>query len=80
MAEKIGRDAGHELMYECSMEVELNGKSFFDVLCDNERVKKIFTIEEIKELIDPKNYVGIGSTLAEEMANMAIKKATEMIK
>lgn len=80
MAEKIGRDAGHELMYECSMEVEIDGKSFFDVLCENEKVKKIFTIEEIKELIDPKNYVGIGSTLAEEMAMLAIKKADEMIK
>ncbi|TGY42402.1 adenylosuccinate lyase family protein [Clostridium sartagoforme] len=80
MAEKIGRDAGHELMYECSMETEINGKSFFDVLCENEKVKKIFTIDEIKELIDPRNYVGIGSTLAEDMANLAIKKADEMMK
>ena len=79
MAEKIGRDAAHELMYECSMEVELNGKRFYDVLCENEKVKKIFTKEEIKELIDPTNYVGIGSKLAVEMATYAIKKANEMM-
>ena len=30
MAEKIGRDAGHELMYECSMKAEVDGKKFFD--------------------------------------------------
>lgn len=80
MAEKIGRDAGHELMYECSMKAEVDGKNFFDVLCENEKVRKNFTIEEIGELIDPKNYVGIGSMLAEEMACLGVKKAEEMMK
>ena len=80
MADKIGRDAGHELMYECSMKAELDGKKFYDVLCENEKVKEIFTEEEIKELINPSNYVGIGSNLAVEMAEKAIIKANEMEK
>ena len=80
MADKIGRDAGHELMYECSMEVALKGKNFYDVLCTNDKVKEVFTSEEIKELINPSNYVGIGNRLAVDMAKKAIKKADEMEK
>ena len=79
LAEKIGRDAGHELMYECSMETEINGKGFFDALWEKDIVKENFTVEEIESLIDPRNYVGIGSTLAEEMATLAIKKAEELL-
>lgn len=79
LAEKIGRDAGHELMYDCSMETALKGTKFFDALWEKDIVKENFTIEEVKELIDPRNYVGIGSTLAEEMANLALEKSEQLL-
>ncbi|WP_333652892.1 class-II fumarase/aspartase family protein [Lacrimispora sp.] len=75
VAEKLGKDKAHELMYEKAMKVELDGKDYYDVLIEDETLSSMFTAEELKSMIDPASYTGLCSVLAREMAEKALKTA-----
>lgn len=78
VAAKIGKDKAHELMYDKAMKVEVDGKDYYTVLTEDETLTSMFTLEELKAMIDPANYTGICSTLAVEMAEKARNKAADM--
>ncbi len=78
VAEKIGKDKAHTLLYEKAMQVEIDGKNYYDVLKEDEMISSLFTDQEIKDMIDPKNYVGVGPELARELALKARKMAGEL--
>ena len=80
LADRIGRDKGHELMYECSMEYLLNHKVFKDVLENHPLVKENFSDNEIEEMLKPENYVGIAAKLAEDTAHRGFEFAKELRK
>ena len=78
VAEKIGKDRAHELMYEKAMETELEGKDYYHVLTEDETLASMFTADELKSMIDPANYTGLCSVLAEEMGQKALKRAEKL--
>ena len=78
VAEKIGKDKAHTLLYDKAMQVEIEGKNYYDVLKEDETISSLFTDQEIKDIIDPKNYVGVGPELARELALKARKMAGEL--
>ncbi len=78
VAEKIGKDKAHTLLYDKAMQVEIEGKNYYDVLKADETISSLFTDQEIKDMIDPKNYVGVGPELARELASKARKMAGEL--
>ena len=78
VAEKIGKDKAHTLLYDKAMLVEIEGKNYYDVLKEDETISSLFTDQEIKAMIDPKNYVGVGPELARELAQKARKMAGEL--
>lgn len=78
VAEKIGKDKAHTLLYDKAMQVEIEGKNYYDVLKEDETISSLFTDQEIKDMIDPKNYVGVGPELARELALKARKMAGEL--
>lgn len=78
VAEKIGKDKAHTLLYDKAMLVEVDGKNYYDVLKEDKTISSLFTDEEIKDMIDPKNYVGVGPELARELAQKARKMAGEL--
>lgn len=78
VAAKIGKDRAHELMYDKAMKVELEDKDYYTVLMEDETLTEMFSPQELKDMIDPRNYTGICSTLAREMAEKAVLKAREM--
>lgn len=74
IAEKIGKDKAHELVYEKAMMTEIDGKDYRTVLKEDPVIGAEFTHEEIDALTNPENYVGEGATIAREMAQKARNK------
>lgn len=78
VAEKIGKDKAHELMYEKAMQVELEGKDYYEVLLEDQMLNTMFSAEELKTMIDPASYTGVCDVLAMELAEKAIDKAKQL--
>lgn len=75
IAEKLGKDKAHELLYEKAMLVELENKDYLTVLKEDETLHANFTEQELEQMILPENYTGLSSFLAKEMAEEARKTA-----
>ncbi len=54
----MARHEAHRLASDISKEVRTTGSSFLDVCLKREEVTKIFTERELREILDPKNYLG----------------------
>lgn len=78
VAAKIGKDPAHELMYQKAMQVELEGKDYYQVLSEDPVITGMFTAAEIKEMLDPANYTGICRLLAEETADKALAESARL--
>lgn len=79
LAEKLGKDKAHEIIYELAIKSETEKKDYFELLKENDIVKLQFTEEEIKNMLRPENYIGLCSELAEEMSEKAKKIAKDLI-
>lgn len=78
VAERIGKDKAHDLMYEKAMQVELEGRDYYEVLLADQTLSTMFSAEELKTMIDPASYTGICDVLAVELADKAIDKAKQL--
>lgn len=78
LAEKLGKDKAHSLMYDIAMKTAAEGKEFYDNLRENEQISANFSDEEIKHMIDPRNYIGLSINLAETEAERAKETAKEI--
>ncbi|MFX1384780.1 MAG: adenylosuccinate lyase, partial [Promethearchaeota archaeon] len=54
----IGRQEGHELLRQASIEARKENVFMKDILFANNKIKKNFTKEELEEMFDPHNYIG----------------------
>ncbi|PAD45343.1 class-II fumarase/aspartase family protein [Shouchella clausii] len=79
LAEKLGKDQAHSLMYEIAMKTAAEGQEFYDNLRENKQVRANFTDKEIKHMIEPGNYTGLAAHLAEKEAERA-KETAEKIR
>ena len=79
LASKLGKDKAHSLMYDIAMKTAAEGEDFYTNLIANPLISSEFTTEEVKAMIDPRNYVGLSSYLAQTQADRA-KKVVEEIK
>jgi adenylosuccinate lyase len=75
LAEKLGKDKAHTLVYDTVMQVSLEGKDYLTALKENPEISAIFSVAEIENMLKPENYVGIGSHIAHKMADEAVKTA-----
>lgn len=78
IAKKLGKDKAHELMYEKAMLVELHNKDYLTVLKEDKLLSETFTEDELVQMIKPENYTGISKTIAFDMAQKALEKASEL--
>lgn len=70
LAEKgIGRQEAHEIVRRCAMKVYSTGKTFAEVLKKDPVVRKHLSEDEIDELLNPYNYIGIASEKVVEVTN-----------
>lgn len=75
LSKKLGKDKAHSLMYEIAMKTAAEGEDFYTNLRANELIASEFSEEEVKEMIDPRNYIGLSVTLAELEAGRAKETA-----
>ena len=78
IAERLGKDKAHSIIYELAIKSETEHKDYLQLLKENKVISKVFNEEDIKNMLKPENYIGLSSELAEEMAEKARKKAAEI--
>lgn len=71
IANKLGKNQAHELIYEIAMKAKNGIDSYKNLLSQNKIIQENFTEEEILYMLDPKNYTGECS----ELAKMMVEKA-----
>lgn len=67
LGEKIGKQKAHELVYELSMKAFKDGKSFEEVVKEEEMVKKYFTPEQVAEILEPARHTGLAEKVVEKV-------------
>lgn len=80
MAEKLGKDESHSLLYDIAIKTAADGEDFYTNLISNQMIMDQFSVEEVKEMLDPKNYTGLSSELAQKEANRGKKVASTILK
>lgn len=68
VAEKIGKDQAHGLLYEKAMLAERRGMNYLDALKADPVLCCYFSEEELEEMLKPENYTGLGHELAVDLA------------
>jgi len=71
IAEKIGKEEAHSLLYRLAMESITTKKEFAEVLMQDEKINSVFTIREVEEMLKPESYIGLSEVFANEMAKKA---------
>jgi 3-carboxy-cis,cis-muconate cycloisomerase len=71
LAEKIGKQAAHQMIEEASRRSVEEKRTLRDVLLENPKIRQHLSPAEISRLLNPKNYTGV----AERMAENAIADA-----
>jgi len=75
MADRLGKDVAHSLLYEKAMLVEREGQEFIKVLMDDPIIREAFSENELKDMLKPENYIGIGAEIARKMSTKARETA-----
>ena len=78
VAEKLGKDKAHELLYDKAMKTELKGKDYYTVLLEDSTISSMFSPEEIRKMIEPASYTGMCSRIAVIMAEKAKEEAERL--
>jgi adenylosuccinate lyase len=75
MADRLGKDVAHSLLYEKAMLVEREGQEFIEVLMADPIIQETFSENELRDMLKPENYIGIGTEIALKMARKAREAA-----
>ena len=65
----LGRQEGHEILRQAAIKARNENLYMKDILIENEKIKKLFSKEELDEILDPHKYIG----KAVEQVNNLIK-------
>jgi len=69
---KMGRGDAHELVRKCAIKAYTEDKDLLSILMDEKNVSKLLNKNELKEVMDPKNYLGV----TEKIVDNIVKKLT----
>ncbi|MCG7844069.1 MAG: adenylosuccinate lyase [Methanomassiliicoccales archaeon] len=69
----IGRQEAHEIVRSRSMIAEDNGWDLQRSLLQDAQIKKLFTKEELAQVMDPKNYLGFAPQMTDDVLTKARK-------
>ena len=67
LSEKIGKQTAHHLIYEIAMESAEQKIPFKKLLGQNEKVAAVLTEDQINQLLDPSQYIGLASEKVDEV-------------
>ena len=78
LGKEIGRQRAHDVVYDAAQKSVNEGRSFLDTLAEEEDVVARLSKDQIAELLDPENYMGLCSYFAETFAARARDRAKEL--
>jgi adenylosuccinate lyase len=67
LAQRIGRQTAHDVVYECAMRAIDNGLPFCHTLADHPVVASHLTIQEIERSLDPMQYTGLSGQFVDRV-------------
>jgi len=67
LAEKLGKQTAHELVYDLSMQGISKGITFRQALMASAQVQRAIGTEELEALLDPTTYVGLAPQIVERV-------------
>jgi len=67
LADKVGKQTAHDLVYEASMHGIEGGISFEKALMQDPRVAAALTPAELKQVLDPTTYVGLAPQIVDQV-------------
>ncbi len=69
---KMGRGDAHELVRKCAIKAYNEDKDLLYILMDEKNVSKLLSKNELKEVMNPRNYLGV----SEKIVDNIVKKLT----
>ncbi|MNR28112.1 adenylosuccinate lyase [compost metagenome] len=73
LVERLGKDMAHELVYEMAMKSTHGNIPYGEILREELVSRYDFSEEEVLSMLDPRQYVGLCATIAEEVAALALE-------
>jgi len=70
----LGRQKAHELTRELAIKSQNEQRAFKDVLSENNPVKELLNEKEIREVMDPQNYLGTATKQVEQVIQKTRKE------
>ena len=67
LADKVGKQTAHELVYEASMHGMQHGVTFEKALYENKRVRDALSEKELRAALDPTTYVGLAPQVVDDV-------------
>jgi adenylosuccinate lyase len=67
LADRLGKQSAHEVVYEASMRGYAQGMTFEQALMEHPRVKGALAAPELDALLDPTTYVGLAPAIVERV-------------
>jgi len=71
LAEKIGKQPAHQILYEISMKSRNTGRPLFDVLMEHPDITSTLTVDEVRQALDPKRHIGLALQLTDQVIEAA---------
>ena len=68
IAEKIGKDKAHSIVYEIAIKTAQEQSSYLDNIMQHPLIQETFTRQEVETFLNPINYMGLSSHFAKEQA------------
>ncbi|MCC7275296.1 MAG: adenylosuccinate lyase [Alphaproteobacteria bacterium] len=67
LAERVGKQTAHELVYEAAMRSVAGGRAFTETLLEDPRIREALTGAELAEALDPARYVGLAPEIVDRV-------------
>ncbi len=80
LGEKIGRQEAHEVVYAVAQKAATTDLPFLDLLGAEPAVMDVFTVDEVRALLDPSAYLGRSVEIARATAQVADDVADRLLK
>ena len=70
VADHLGRQRAHELLYTLCAESQDTGATLMSLISENAEITAALSAEEIKALLDPRNYTGLAASFVDSVCGL----------
>src|SRR5690242_3687621 len=69
LAEKVGRQSAHDIVYECSMRAVEQARPFRETLAENAIVQQYLSPQDVETLLDVNRYTGLSAQFVDRVVD-----------